>query len=243
MPPGVVTSPGVIAVPTGSLTRYPSFWTSLLNLQRPRGSVLTVVEGHSIAQNMNNAIHGMLAQPEFQWIWLIGDDHVFAPTTLRRLLDRRVDMVAPLTPSRSNGGPVIQKPGPDGLDAQLTWPEVPPGGLHEVPACSGAGLLIQRYVLEKVPAPWFELGTIVPDVFSEDIAFYRKARAAGFHLFVDLDVLIGHTTPVTLWPALTPEGWSVILDIQNLPAPSAPGPDDPPTGAQSEDSHGQVIAG
>ena len=198
-----------------------------------------MVEGHSVAQNMNNAIQdSFLPLAEFQWIWLIGDDHVFAPDTLSRLLERGVDLVAPLTPSRSNGGPVIQKPGPDGRDLQLTWPEVPRGGLMDVTACSGAGLLIRRQVVEKVSPPWFELGTIVPDVFSEDLAFYRKARAAGFRLYVDLDVQIGHTTPVTLWPALTSAGWSVILDIQNLPVPSAPEPRDPPPGAQSEDSHG-----
>ena len=238
-PRALVHPPGVIAVPVGSTTRYPAFWTSLLALRRPRGSTITVVEGHSIAQNMNNAIReSLLPRAEFQWIWLIGDDHVFAPDTLQRLLARGVDLVAPLTPSRSNGGPVIQKPGPNGLDVQLTWPEVPHGGLMEVSACSGAGLLIQRGVVDTLPSPWFELGTIVPDVFSEDIAFYRKARAAGFRLFVDLDVQIGHTTPVTLWPALTSAGWSVILDIQNLPVPSAPAPDDPLPGAQSEDSHG-----
>ena len=57
-------------------------------------------------------------------------------------------------------------------------------------------LLIKRGVFETVTYPWFEpqhfdFGGVV-DFASEDVSFCKKAKAAGFNIFIDPTVIVGH---------------------------------------------------
>jgi hypothetical protein len=63
---------------------------------------------------------------------------------------------------------------------------------------SGFGfLLIKRGVFESLEYPWFEPQTInfgndIEDFASDDISFCIKAKKAGYQIFVDPKVIIGH---------------------------------------------------
>lgn len=60
----------------------------------------------------------------------------------------------------------------------------------EVEHTGSSGMLIRRRVLDALEPPWFELGNGI----SEDVAFCRKARAAGFSVHVDLGGWLTHLT-------------------------------------------------
>jgi len=69
----------------------------------------------------------------------------------------------------------------------------------------GFGFLLVKYgVFESMEYPWidvmrFEVGNLV-GFSSEDFAFCTKAREAGFKLYADPEVIVGHEKPTVLHP-------------------------------------------
>lgn len=63
------------------------------------------------------------------------------------------------------------------------------GGLQKVDVTGGGAMLIRKEVFDKIPSPWFEpefdLGT--------DIQICKKVAEAGFTIWCDTSVEIGHT--------------------------------------------------
>ena len=207
--------PGAIIVVSGELSRFPAFTVSLARQMQPTGSTVFWMTGVSIAHNLNKGITKGMEQG-FQWFWLLGDDHVFPPDLLLRLLAHQLPCVAPLCvyrrkpffpivfrERRTNGTFVPWQPS-EGL---------PTTGVHEVAACSGAGMLIQRQVFEKMSEPWFEVGQIGTQYLCDDVYFQGKAADLGFPMAVDFDSAIGHITPMALWPVRQTEGgWGIYVD-------------------------------
>lgn len=69
--------------------------------------------------------------------------------------------------------------------------------LVEVDATGCGCLLINLQVFERIEPPWFELHTDQPDhgavrSVGEDVYFCEKAKAAGFRIFVDVSMEVGH---------------------------------------------------
>lgn len=61
--------------------------------------------------------------------------------------------------------------------------------LFEVDGCGAHFLMIRRDVLEKVESPWF---WCITRSAGEDFYFSMKAREAGFPIYCDLSVHVGH---------------------------------------------------
>ena len=210
-------SPGAILVATGDLQRYPGFTISLLHLLRPEKTEVIWSAGLNPAANFNGCIRRM--KPYHEWAWIMGDDHVLPPDSLMKLLDRDVDVVVPLCVRRQPPFiPVLFKPqrpdSPLGQFPPVTWEEIPSSGIHEVFVVGSAGMLIKRHVLEAIQDPWFEIGQMATDRGDEDTHFCLKIQEAGFKIHFDTEVVIGHITPICLWPAKGPDGkWTVSLDL------------------------------
>lgn len=209
--------PGSILVASSDLQRYPGFTISLLHLQRPAGTDVIWNAGLNPAANFNGCIRRMPAQSE--WAWIMGDDHILPPDCLMKLLDRGVDVVVPLCVRRQPPFiPVLfkeqQPDSPLGQFPPFKWGEIPSTGLHEAFVVGSAGMLIRRRVLEALADPWFEIGQMATDRGDEDTHFCLKVREAGFKIHFDADVMIGHMTPICLWPQRQANGeWSVALDL------------------------------
>jgi hypothetical protein len=204
--------PGSIIIATGDLTRYTSFARALASLWRPDGTQLVWSYGSDIVFGYNQA----LRQRSGEWVWIIADDHVFAPDLLIRLLDRQVDVVSPLVTNRKPPFCVFAfKDMDDGQPMNLVpINHLPTSGLHEFDGCSGAGLLIREHVLQKVGEPFYESGKIRADQLNEDTYLMWKIRQAGFTIHLDCDLRMGHMTPVAVWPQLGPDGaWQVEADF------------------------------
>jgi GT2 family glycosyltransferase len=146
----------------------------------------------------------MLADIALEWgaLWLLwlDADQTFPPDTLTRLLARRKaivgancrrrdpDKIVPTAYIEQDGGlePVL----PSGDDVQ------------EVANLGLAVCLTHANVFRKIGQPYF-FDQMLPDgihAIGEDVSFCRKARAAGFPVFVDhaLSRAVGHMSSVEL---------------------------------------------
>lgn len=70
-------------------------------------------------------------------------------------------------------------------------------GVHQIQK-TGFGFIAVKYgVFEKIPRPWFtcmpvEVAPGVVDTVSEDISWCMKAQQAGFKIYMDSEVRVGH---------------------------------------------------
>lgn len=181
---------GTIVLPTGEQSRFNAFHANLERLRERTPSTKRWNAGLDIAFNCNDAIRRRVGE----WVWIIGDDHTFAPDIIERLWADDVDVVVPLVLQRNHphrlviyhadGSPIELEPGQRGL--------VPVG------LAGSAGMLVREHVLTAIGDPWFRIaGT---ERQSEDIGFCQNVTRAGFRIFCDLDVMMGHIATVEVWP-------------------------------------------
>jgi hypothetical protein len=153
------------------------------------------------------------------WVWFIDDDHIFAHSTLLRLLRHNVDIVVPLVVGRHPphlpllfshfevrsdmtddelvAACRVAHASGSGLDLKFQ-----DRGLVEMGRAATAGMLISAHVLRALPDPWFEFGRLgTTEPAGEDTWFCLCARRAGFRVWCDLDTPIGHLMTAALWPS------------------------------------------
>ena len=197
-----------IGVITGELARFQLFQTCLFGAMAaaPRGSRLVTAMGVDLAGNCNTLVRETL-QHDTDWLWIMGDDHAFAPELLPTLVAHDVDVVVPHCLKRNPPWmPVVFAE----QDAEGTYvtAELPEQGLVPVHAAGSAGMLIRRKVLEAIADPWFEpdpLGTGL----NEDLYFCQKVRDAGFQIHCDAGALLGHISIHTVWPRWDEGRWHI----------------------------------
>lgn len=123
----------------------------------------------------------------------LDDDMTFEPSILEVMLGRRQDIVCVNYLIKTNPPNQFVAVGLDGERLPTTKNSV---GIQPI-AYSGFGVsLFSTEVFRRVPQPWF-LPDFVPSLSSyttEDNPFYRKAREAGFTVYLDHDAskLVSH---------------------------------------------------
>lgn len=210
--------PGTVVVPCNDLARYHHFTHDLTLLDVPDGTVISLHRSASVVQNMNEAIEALT--PESEWAWIIGDDHTFERDVILRLLDRDVDIVVPLCARRGPPFALVAFDEECGTDKHgrplyhvMQFNDLPPsGGMVEVVSAGTAGMLVKRHVLDEMGHPWFANSDGI--TANEDVEFCRRARAAGYKVWLDCDVRIGHIGVMSVWPDQRNGHWGLTLDFQ-----------------------------
>ena len=206
------TVTGVIGVSSPELARYSQFYSNLTTVKRPAGTALAHAASQVISTNRNTISEQALTSGA-EWIWYVDDDHVFQPDTLTRLLDRNVDIVSGLYLQRTApyAPHYYTREEPNG--AVWSEPLTPQEqGLREAVAVGAGCLLVKTAVLKRLEPPYWRLGQMAPDVWGDDIDFCRRARAAGFKVWCDLDVLVGHYVIHSIIPSRDENGvWTTRL--------------------------------
>jgi GT2 family glycosyltransferase len=196
-------SGGTIGVISGDLARYADFCAALTILGKPDGTRLIWTKSVDVVGNCNTICRNYKGD----WVWFIGDDHVFNPDLIIRLLEHEVDVVVPLCLKRTPPyDPVVY--GRQNMKGEYVGADLPETGLTEIYAAGSAGMLVRREVFEAIDDPWFESH----GGLNEDLTFCAKIRAAGFKIWCDVDTLLGHMANHTVWPAYRDGGWHT--DIQ-----------------------------
>ena len=224
---------GTIVVPTGAMPRFWEFSDSLEYLIVPEGTRRVKAMGCDIARNLNIGVRRAIGE----WVWFLGDDHLFAPDTLLRLLTHQVDVVVPVTPSKmAPWNPcVFHGPWSPGM-RQYTRDELSAPGLLKLPdgdLIGQAGMLVRKPVLDEIGDPWFKVGRFDPGQLHEDIGFCKELQERGHAVWVDCDLIFEHLMHFgiryvkhegTYVPALRSGSTTVILPPYTAPA-DVPVPD------------------
>lgn len=198
---------GTIGVLSNELTRYADFSIALVHHQTPPGTKLIWTKGVDVVGNMNRMVSGM----QGDWLWILGDDHVFDFDLLNRLLAHDVDIVVPLCLKRTPPYDPVVYSGQNDLDEYVGYTDLPSEGLVEVHAAGSAGMLIRRHVLDAIPDPVFE----AYGGLNEDLTFCRKAREAGFTIWCDVEARLGHIGILAVWPLYEDGQWKIQLQLGN----------------------------
>lgn len=146
---------------------------------------LDVVESSNWITNREQLVKRALDAGMTHLLFL-DDDMSFEPTILETLLGRRHDIVV-------TNYLIKTIPASDFVAVGLDGNRIPtlPSSTGILPiAYSGFGVsLFSTEVFKKVPQPWF-IPEFIPSTSSyttEDNPFYRKAREAGFTVYLDQD--------------------------------------------------------
>lgn len=185
-------------VPTG----FFECWTRLLVNGTRDGDLVLAPVSRKPAHQAANLLVGAFLKTECDTICFVDNDHAFGHDALERLRSRpaswEYDAVGALYLARGLGKAVILKEREDSLALPprtagiYLWPEQwEPGTLAEVDGLGLGFTLIRRRVFEQLPAPWFFYPP-ESDNSSEDLAFFRLVKAAGYRMAVDTSLPIGH---------------------------------------------------
>jgi len=161
------------------------------------------VKGKSEQFRARNSIARAGLQHGADYIWMLDDDHILdvengqeptgrydLPVRLANHLEKNpaIGIVGALYYQR--GGdcyPVIMQENGDGKPYFLHNCEVS-GRMQKVAVTGGGCMMIRREVFERSQEPWF-----APEhEFGTDIQICRQARAAGFEVWCDTGLEIGH---------------------------------------------------
>jgi len=215
-------SPGTIALPTSEIGRFAMFTVSLAGTRQPDNTHLAVMASASVVENLNQIIRQL--RPDDEWVWIIGDDHVWEPDCLTRLLDLldqtpEADIIVPLVTKRNPPWHLVlfHEAGEyeDGLPRwqPYRWEDIPENGVFEVDAAGSAGMLVRREVLDTLGDPWFENSGGV--ILNEDVMFCRKAREHGFRVFATADVTMGHLGIFNVRPLHRDGRWGALTEFSS----------------------------
>lgn len=168
------------------------------NVSVVRHKVLGLEDKDIIECNNVRPFYGKINYTHIMWI---DSDSIFQPEDFMKLLQRNVDIVSGLvkkTPylyAASKLDPTKNLFTKESLqEKDLTSDE-----LIETEGVGLAFMLIKRGVFEKISMPWF-LTTVIDEpngpngkiYVGEDIFFCLKAREAGFKIWLDPTVKVGH---------------------------------------------------
>lgn len=207
--------PGLIAILSADMGRYRDFDASLTELVKPDGTRIFWVRGVNIAANLNNGCRMLMGMKSLQWLWVLGDDHVFDSGLLIRLLERQVDCVTPLVLRRGYPWQTVVH----GSEAEK-YRRIPleafdgRTGLVDISqwTVGNAGQLLRRRVIEITDGgdehPWFEVGRTYPETGGQDLWFCEKMRKAGISSWLDLDNTMGHVASCSVWPRREGGRWT-----------------------------------
>lgn len=215
-------SPGTIAVPTSERGNFAMFTVSLAGTLQPAGSNLSLMASASVVENLNAILRYL--RPEDEWVWIMGDDHVWQSDTLMGLLEvlddnPEVDILVPLVVKRNPPWNLVVFHEFGEYDNGLPrwkpwqWDEIPATGIFEIDAAGSAGMLIRRPVIDEIGDPWFENSGSV--ILNEDVMFCRKARAIGARIFASADHTLGHIGLFNVRPMRRNGRWGAMTEFSS----------------------------
>ncbi|WP_152494992.1 glycosyltransferase family 2 protein [Paraburkholderia kururiensis] len=163
------------AMALAALTYNPGAALALIN---PKGSIIPILRNNAVNEAQTFGV---------DYVLFLDSDMIFPGDTIRRLLAHDKDIVGATYTKRVPPYNILGRT----LDDQ---PLKAAEGLHEVAGLPTGCLLIKMSVFEKLRRPYFrtphteEAEGVMPQIQGEDYYFCEAARAAGFKVWLDVDL-------------------------------------------------------
>jgi len=166
--------------------------------RRPEDPLIDIVPGYPV-DRVRNLISKRFLESDAEYLLMIDDD-VVPPAGVLDMARHGKDVVAGLCyafiPQRGYYAAAYTPPGEGGRYGRVgIGREIEGRGLLEIGLAGSACLMVHRRVLERLDPPYFRTelddeGTYIAD--SEDFSFCRRAREAGFSLWLDTAQVCSH---------------------------------------------------
>jgi hypothetical protein len=202
----------MIGIPTAEFARQAVFYDYFSQLVKPAGTIQTSTHGQSPARGRNIIIEEALKY-ECSHILFIDDDTLVPPDLLTKLLSHDKDIVTALYLMRNYPHkPIIFSHSNGNGECLNYYPRDGESGLVEVVNCGLGACLIKTSIFEYLTKPYIRLGELEKDHWCDDIGFFNRCRGAGFKIYCDLDLPVGHMATVAIWPGRESGKWFTTYD-------------------------------
>lgn len=186
----------LIAVPCMD-TVHTLFMTSLLYLRRSYEDTRVSVCSNSLIYDARNILSAIAINGSYDRVLWLDSDMKFEPDLLERLsadLDAGADLVsglfftrkAPVVPCCYKA--LIEK---NGIPTPVPFEDIPENQLFPVAGVGFGAVLMKTEMLKKVKENGGRPFTPLRE-WGEDISFCKRAREAGYTLYTDSRVKVGH---------------------------------------------------
>ena len=191
-----------IALPCINENMPTKFVDSFFAITRSVGHVYLRPRTHGPIDSVRNELVDMARAFDVTHIWFCDTDQIYPQNVLNDLLKRMsendIDILAAKVHRRYPPYDPILYRGTINKWTAVSEDEWTKGGLVEVDSTGMGSVLIDMKVFEKIDRPYFQwLPHQTPPV-GEDAYFYGQVKKAGFKIFVDCDISIGHLATMTI---------------------------------------------
>ncbi len=196
---------------TGEYARRADFYDHLHWIEKPPDTVMYACHDRSPAKG-RNLIVAEAQRRGCRSILFLDDDMICPPDTLSVLRRHDVEIVSGLYCGRTHPHYPLAFSHfePEGACvASLVGTEP---GLLPVAAAGMGCCLIKTSVFDRLEPPYFRLGELNPEYWSDDIGFFKRVQMAGLQAYCDTTCRIGHIGSLVVWPERTAAGWGVRYD-------------------------------
>lgn len=194
---------------------HPLTHRSIVNLQLPEGNRFLDIVDMPVDEARNRLVRAALSLKDVTHVLFIDSDMVFSSDAAMRLLKSGYPVVGGLCHNRRHPfQPVLMREQSHGdTDNGYAYMYDYDLGHVKVDATGAAFLLIARNVFEQITlrpqlGEWFAMRAR----FSEDVSFCQRVKEAGFPIFVDTTVQVGHVAEVIVNPDFARRNRNVYLN-------------------------------
>lgn len=213
---------GTLGIIAKDEARYTMFWVSVLNVlsNAPPNTRWDIGISTDIAGARNHLVKRSLEHGS-EWILFVDDDMNFPSDLLWKLLAHEKDIVAAPYMRRAGEHSPLAFSGrnEDGLYDAVELEKLPGEGLLKVHAVGAGCILIRSEVFRAISDEpnWFEHGRVKDRDWNaaEDIIFCEKANEAGFDIYLDLGMPVGHMAPSAVWPSYIDKEWCIGFSVSD----------------------------
>lgn len=171
------------------------FWHNYFRIKRLPQDIEYSVSMARTDRARNQIAEHFLNETKCTHLLYLDSDQIFDPDIVEKLLKWKVPVVGCLYFQRDPEKPIphmyrwnpdmLSETGDPSMDSILDWTD----GLVKCDVVGTGGMMIARWVLEKIPSPWFEYGGLTE---SEDVTFCRKLAQADIPVYCDTTCESGH---------------------------------------------------
>jgi len=179
------------------------FFTTFSCMQKPREYLLLQPQfphgqwGTSISDARNSLVRQAM-QEGAEYLIMMDTDQTYPSDTLIKLLSHGKDICGTRVHSRWFPFSPIMYRGELGQYQYIPEKEMFSGDLVGVDATGTGCLLIKMAVFDELDYPWFQCIMHKERPVGEDIYFCNKSKEAGFEIFVDTSIKVGHLAKIEI---------------------------------------------